>query len=234
MKNIKSDLLFLLVIVAIFLPFILSSEAFNWYIVTNRAHPLLLAFVKFAILATIGEMLGLRIKTGQYISQGFGIIPRAIIWGLFGIWIASAMKIFAIGTPAFVEGLGVDSLTAAMSGSFTLKKLLGAFCISVAMNTFYAPVFMTVHKVTDAHIAEHSGKLSSLYTPIKFGKLLSNLNWGVQWNFVFKKTIPLFWIPAHTFTFSLPADYQVLTAALLSIALGLILSIASIMSNKKS
>jgi len=232
MKNIKSDLLFILVILAIFLPFILSSEAFNWYLVTNRAHPMLLAFVKFAILATIGEMIGVRIKNGQYIPQGFGIIPRAVIWGLFGVWIAAAMKIFAIGTPAFVEGLGVDALSAAMKEGFTLKKLFGAFCISAAMNICYAPVFMSVHKVTDAHISSHNGKLKALFTPIKFGHLLSNLNWKVQWNFVFKKTIPLFWIPAHTFTFSLPADYQVLTAALLSIALGLILSIASIMSKK--
>ena len=232
MKNIKSDFLFILVVLAVFLPFILSSGAFDWYITTNRAHPLLLAFVKFAVLASIGEMIGLRIKTGRYIPQGFGLIPRAVIWGLFGIWIAIAMKIFAIGTPVFVEGLGVDGLTAIMKDGFTMKKLLGAFCVSAALNICYAPVFMSVHKVTDAHIAEHKGKLKALYTPIKFGKLLSNLNWDVQWNFVFKKTIPLFWIPAHTFTFSLPADYQVLSAALLSIALGLILSIASIMSKK--
>lgn len=232
MKHLKFDLLFVLFVLAIFLPFILSSAAFDWYITTNRAHPLLLAFVKFAVLATLGEMIGMRIKTGKYTTPDFGMIPRAVIWGLFGVWIASAMKIFAIGAPAFVEGLGVDSLTEAMKGAFTAKKLLGAFCISVVMNTFYAPVFMTVHKVTDAHILEHKGKIKALFTPIRFGSLLSSLNWNVQWNFVFKKTIPLFWIPAHTFTFSLPGDYQVLVAALLSIALGLILSIAAIKGKK--
>jgi hypothetical protein len=47
-----------------------------------------------------------------------------------------------------------------------------------------------------------------------------------MWGFVFKKTIPFFWIPAHTITFLLPPDVQVLFAALLGIALGTILAVA--------
>ena len=54
------------------------------------------------------------------------------------------------------------------------------------------------------------------------------MNWDVMWNFVFLKTIPLFWFPAHTITFLLPPDFQVLFAALLGIALGLILAFASL------
>ena len=45
--------------------------------------------------------------------------------------------------------------------------------------------------------------------------------------FVVGKTIPFFWIPAHTVTFLLPPEYRVFVAALLSIALGLILALAS-------
>ena len=101
------------------------------------------------------------------------------------------------------------------------------------MNCFFAPMFMTLHKVTDTHILACGGKLSSLVTPIKFGETLASLNWKVQWSFVFKRTIPLFWIPAHTITFLLPADYQVLFAALLSVFLGLFLSIAAVMSQNK-
>ena len=52
--------------------------------------------------------------------------------------------------------------------------------------------------------------------------------------FVFKKTIPFFWIPAHTITFLLPGQYQVLFAALLGVALGIILSIAAVMSRKNN
>ena len=40
------------------------------------------------------------------------------------------------------------------------------------------------------------------------------------------KTIPCFWIPAHTITFLLPENYRILSAGFLSIALGLILTLA--------
>jgi hypothetical protein len=46
------------------------------------------------------------------------------------------------------------------------------------------------------------------------------------------KTIPLFWIPAHTITFSLPPEYRVLMASFLSIALGGILAFAKRRSPK--
>ncbi|QOX63818.1 Mpv17/PMP22 family protein [Anoxybacterium hadale] len=41
--------------------------------------------------------------------------------------------------------------------------------------------------------------------------------------FVVCRTIPAFWIPAHTVTFLLPHEYRVLMAAMLSICLGAIL-----------
>jgi hypothetical protein len=53
------------------------------------------------------------------------------------------------------------------------------------------------------------------------------LNWDRQWSFIFKKTIPLFWYPAHTITFMLPGEYRVLFAALLGVALGVILAIGA-------
>lgn len=42
-----------------------------------------------------------------------------------------------------------------------------------------------------------------------------------------KKTIPLFWFPAHTITFLLPGTWQVLFAAVLGVALGVILALAN-------
>jgi hypothetical protein len=44
--------------------------------------------------------------------------------------------------------------------------------------------------------------------------------------FVVCRTIPVFWIPAHTVTFMLPPEYRVLMAAMLSICLGAILGIS--------
>jgi hypothetical protein len=228
----KKDFLFVFFMLAVFLPFVLSSGLYECYKSFNGEHAYVMAFLKFGILATLGEMLGLRIKTGDYIAPGFGVWPRAIVWGLLGIWIAMAMKIFSGGVPHVVQYLGVDGAVEAMKGGFTVQKLLGAFGISVLMNTSFAPVFMTVHKVTDAHILNGGGKLSALLKPLPFGELLASLNWKVQWGFVFKKTIPYFWVPAHTVTFLLPADMQVLFAALLSIVLGVLLAIGAVLGRK--
>ncbi len=229
----KSDLIFLGSIIIVAIPFFVSDKPAEIYNITNATHPYMLAFLKFAILATVGEMIGLRIRSGVYTYEGFGAMPRAFIWGLYGVWIAIAMKTFAVGAPFMVETLGVKGVIAAMGGGFSPEKLIGAFSISVMMNTAYAPVFMSLHKVTDAHIVENGGSLKSLITPIAMRRHFSNLDWDTQWNFVFKRTIPLFWIPAHTITFLLPASSQVLFAALLSIALGVIMAISTVMTRSK-
>jgi hypothetical protein len=218
-------------VIVFFTPFFLFDSVYNAYNQWNTVNPISLAFLKFAILATFGEVLGLRIKTGKYIVSGFGLLPRAIIWGFYGMWIAAAMGIFRSGVPAFMDKFAVfHGMAEAMGGGFSAMKLLGAFFISVMMNTSFAPVFMTLHKITDTHIVNHEGKVSCLWKPIPVKKIITTLNWDVQWNFVFKKTIPLFWIPAHTLTFILPTNFQVLFAAILGVVLGLILSIAVIKS----
>lgn len=227
-----NDLTFIAVAVLLLLPFLFSDTVYGYYADFNCAHPYLMAFLKFGILATAGEAIGLRIKTGSYNEKGFGILPRTIVWGLLGMWIAAAMKVFSTGVPFVAEGIGLKGVTAAMTGDFTLLKLTGAFLISAAMNTAFAPIFMTLHKVTDTHILANGGSAMALLRPIPVGRILSSLNWEVQWNFVFKKTIPLFWIPAHTITFMLSAEFQVLFAALLGVMLGVLLSVAAVMSRK--
>ena len=70
-----------------------------------------MSFVNFAILATLGEMLGLRISTGVYHNKTFDIIqkdhpfvlvsgphhhfmlpPDMVIWGVLGVLLAIAAK----------------------------------------------------------------------------------------------------------------------------------------------
>ena len=223
----RQDFFFCMGAVALFLPFFLFSDLFRWYQEVGRAHPYILAFCKFSLLATAGESLGLRLQKGRYNQPGFGLLPRAVIWGLLGVWIAAAMKVYAAGVPRFLEGLGFAGVVASMNEGLCWLKVIGAFGISLFMNTTFAPVFMTCHKITDAHILKHGGKVNALVTPIEFGNLMEELNWKVQWGFVFKKTIPLFWIPAHTVTFLLPPEWQVLFAAFLGVALGVLLSVAA-------
>lgn len=222
----KQDLIFLIILIVFFAPFFLSHKLFEFYLNFNQQHGLITAFIKFAILATSGELIGLRIKTGKYYKKGFGIMPRMIVWGFLGITIKMAFIIFATGAPAFLEYMGLQNASQVIHQSFSLEKLFVAFSISASLNIIYAPLMMTFHKITDIHIGTNGGTLKGFFTPINFKEILMDLNWDIQWNFVFKKTIPFFWIPAHTLTFLLPPDFQVLFAALLGIALGIILAIA--------
>lgn len=229
----KIDAFFIIGVVILFLPFFISKEVYNYYNWLNHEYSLLTSFIKFAVLATLGEVIGLRIKTGNYYQKGFGVIPRMIVWGFLGITIKLAMVFFATQTPLWLEMIGLNNAQASMSGPFTGEKLTISFCISVLMNVLYAPLMMTFHRMTDMHIIKNGGTIAGFFTPFHFRKLFVDLDWGIQWNFVFKKTIPLFWIPAHTITFLLPADFRVLFAALLGIALGTILAIADVMGDSK-
>jgi len=192
---------------------------------------IILSFLKFAVLATLGEVIALRMRTGKWTQENFGLLPRAIIWGLFGIVIGWAFVIFSKGTPALLESLGFSGAQTALAApGLSWKKLCVAFSTSVAMNTIFAPVFMSFHKITDMHIARYNGSMRCFLHPINISASFREMNWEVQWSFVFKKTIPFFWYPAHTITFLLPAEWRVLFAALLGIALGILLATAA---NKK-
>lgn len=234
----KQDIIFILCVVLLFLPFFVFDPVYQFYKNFNSDHPFLISFIKFAILSTLGEVIGLRIRKGKYHEPGFGILPRAIVWGFLGVGIKIAFIIFASGAPNVLAVLGVqfsganpaDILNQNFFKTFSELQLLTAFTVSVTMNTFFAPVFMTFHKIIDIHILENGGTLRGLFCPIKFRSIFTTMNWDVQWNFVFKRTIPLFWYPAHTITFLLPSEFRILFAALLGIVLGILLSVASLKS----
>ena len=223
----RTDLYFIVAIAAIFLPFFLSAPLYEWYSTFNATHGMVMSFLKFSILSTLGEMLGCRISTGKYVTPTFGVLPRMVVWGFLGMGINMAMIIFSKGTPMFMQYMGMtNAVEAFTTDGFSMDKLWVALAVSVAMNTIFAPVFMTFHKVTDAHIAAHGGSLKALVTPIPMAERLATLNWQAQWGFVFRKTIPFFWYPAHTITFLLPAEQRVLFAALLGIVLGVLLAVS--------
>lgn len=223
----RTDFYFMLIVVALFAPFFLSESLYAGYQSFNAEHGMIMSFIKFAILSTLGELLGLRISTGNYYRIGFGVLPRAVVWGIFGMGINMAFIIFSTGVPAVAAYLGVADPAGIMAGPVCLSKVLLALAISVCLNSIFAPVFMTFHKITDTHILATGGTLRGLFTPIPMGDIMQNMNWHVQWNFVFKKTIPFFWYPAHTITFLLPGESRVLFAALLGVVLGVILAIAA-------
>ncbi len=181
----KSDFLFLLLVAVLFLPFVLSPDLYAWYKSFNAAHGMIMSFLKFAILSTLGECLGLRISTGVYNRPGFGIIPRMVVWGILGVGINMAMIVFSKGVPQLLVYMGMTNAVEVMAASFCMDKFWVAFCISLGMNGIFAPVFMTFHKITDTHILQCGGSVKSLLTPIPMTQIITHLNWNVQWNFVF-------------------------------------------------
>ncbi|MEI6172571.1 MAG: hypothetical protein WCR01_02395 [Bacteroidota bacterium] len=234
----KSDIAVLGVIVLCLLPFFIFPDVLKAYGELNAAHSYLLSFIKFAILATLGECLGLRIRTGSYNKKGFGILPRALVWGFLGITIKVAFVIFGEGAPVVLKTLGVSFPTANPADilrqpGFSGIKLLAAFAVGTSLNLLFAPVFMAFHKITDMHILNTSGTLKGFFTPIPVGRYIQDGDWLTFWNFVIKRTIPIFWIPAQTLNFMLPEGYRILVAAVYSVILGILLSMASMMQMKR-
>jgi hypothetical protein len=222
----KKDVLVLIPFVVLIVLALLPGniEAFkNW----TQRWPYLSSFLKFSVLATFGESLALRLKTGAYTRPGFGLACRALAWGLLGMFIFVSFAIFSNGAPSVLRTLGMAQVPD-LAGPFSLSLVPVAFIISLTMNLIQAPVLMVLHKISDNHIAHTGGSLRRyLSTRLDMAASFREIDWNVMWGFVFKKTIPLFWIPAHTITFLLPPYLRVLFAAALGTVLGVFLSLAA-------
>ena len=222
MKRIDCIILFAVLLLCS-IPFIHPSSL-DTFELFNQTHGYLLSFIKFAVLATFGECIALRIVKGRYWEPGFGLAAKALMWGFLGLFLKACFIIFAVGTPQVLPSLGVHISSEPTFG----QRLLVAFTTSVMLNTVFAPIFMILHKILDDHIKVNHGKLSALMTPINVRTRLEGIEWEVMWGFVLKKTIPLFWIPAQTITFMLPEDLRILFAAFLGAVLGVILALANL------
>ncbi|MBU0934149.1 MAG: hypothetical protein KKI09_11790 [Spirochaetes bacterium] len=169
-----------------------------WYIDWVKSNMLLSAFVQFALLGTLGEILGILVAKRKLSANMVEWLLKALVWGLLGICVKYAFK----GFVGFVDALVAQNLLPAIFGKDTSVAILRAFALSFFMNAQFGPLLMFLHRSTDNLITRAKG-----YTGIE--KSLFTLAW--------------FWLPAHTVTFSLPADFQIGVAALLSVALGLIM-----------
>lgn len=207
----KGDLLILLII-GLMLGLMLSpwtSETFNSL---SRNYPYTIGFFKFAVLATIGEVLAGRIKAGRYVCPRY-LWARIMIWGIVGILIVFNFALYEAGVRGIIaRGLLPD----------IAAPLYTAFLISSVMNLTFGPAFMAAHRISDAYLDNMAGGAGG-----SIRLAVERVDWNRFMTFVVGKTIPFFWIPAHTITFLLPPEYRVFVAALLSIALGLILALAS-------
>ena len=192
---------------------------------------------KMFVWGVLGMMIVLMFSL--YTQGVHGAIAKGLLWaGSSANDGISANGILSIGSQNISIAIGAEP-------SFW-SRLLTAFYISAIMNLTFGAVFMAAHRVTDTYIdSVFTGRKQAVDAnrqgtaiggqrtttdkkrPTIAG-VISTIDWPGFLKFVVCKTIPLFWIPAHTITFMLPDQYKVLFAASLSIVLGLILSYAKL------
>ena len=184
------------------------------FIEATSTHPYVMGFIKFAILATMGELLTLRIMQGKW-QQPAGLYYKAFVWGLVGM---SIVLMFGL----FYEGVAGATQKGLLPGAPGFAgRLLQAFFTGTFLNLTFAPVFMAVHRISDTWIDRYvQGQKPTI------SSVLAQIDWQEFFRFVVGKTIPFFWIPVQTINFMLPAQYRIIVAAYLSIVLGLILAYA--------
>jgi hypothetical protein len=209
----RGDLVWL-VLLAAFTSILVVPETRTAFLAATTAQPYLMGFAKFAVLATMGELLSLRLAAGKWTFPK-GMLWKALGWGAIGMLVTLMFTFYSNGVAgAMKAGLLPGNPDAVSFGACLLK----AFLISAIMNLTFGPVFMAAHRISDTVIdGRAAGRKTTVSTAVH------EIDWQGFFRFVIAKTLPFFWIPAHTLAFLLPAEYRVVAAAYLSIALGMIL-----------
>ena len=184
----------------------------------TKLHPFLMGFCKFAILASMGELLAIRIMNGNW-SVPRGMAYRFLVWGIMGVCLVEMFAVFAAGVSTTLQ----NGLLPGSRGD--TSHLATALWTSVLLNVAFGPLLMAGHRFADTYLDLAQGRLRNLGT-ISLAQVSAKMDWEGFIGFVCLRTIPLFWIPAHTITFLLPQEYRILYAAFLSLALGIILAFA--------
>jgi hypothetical protein len=172
----------------------------SWYIAWVTRSPLLSAAIQFGLLGSFGEMLSqyLRRKTWIIPGRPWQLGAKVLAWALLGV----VIKYGFTGMRGFVSAL----LEHHLIPSFFATGLGFAFMLSFSTNIFFGPQMMAFHRLEENWIMREWNWAS-------LTKAWATLIW--------------FWIPAHTITFALPREFQIGLAAFWSVALGLILGLAS-------
>jgi len=186
----------------------------DWFVAATQAQPYLMGFAKFAVMASMGELLAVRIVAGGW-KRVAGFPVKVGVWGVIGMLVVLMFAVYTNG----VAGAAKSGLLPVLGG--WPGTVLNAFLVSVIMNLTFGPAFMAAHRISDTYIDLRADGLKP-----SLSEVVARIDWQGFLHFVVGKTIPWFWIPAHTITFLLPPVYRVLWAAYLSIALGAILAYA--------
>ena len=169
------------------------------YVIWVKARPLASAALQFAVLGSLGELLVISCARRRlsFPFTALQFLFKILAWAVLGL----VIKYGFVGMKGFVHGL--------VDGRF-LPAVLGAgvgyaFAVSVFTNLLFGPQMMALHRVEDNLIMGQRGFQG-----------IQRAWWTLVW----------FWIPAHTVTFCLPAEFQIGLAAVWGLVLGLILGIS--------
>ncbi|WP_077849101.1 hypothetical protein [Clostridium puniceum] len=212
MKNKKGDFFWGVVLFIWILILAVPSTRITFIEVTD-AYPYVGGFLKFFILASMGDWLGVRILKGKWIIPK-GFIYKAVVWGIIGMMITLVFTVFTAGTGA---AQAVGKLP------FAGSKLAQAFLGSTIMNLTFGPMMYVYHKFGDLFVELSYEKKISELTVKDF---VDRIDWYTLVSFSWIKTCTFVWIPCHTIVFLLPPEYRVLASAFLSILLGIIIAVS--------
>jgi ABC-type sugar transport system permease subunit len=209
-QNIAACLYCLVILLAFTLVLIMPAGR-NIFLSLTEKHLFIMGFVKFALLATAGEIIALKISGGVF-RFPHGMVFKMAVWGLIGMAIA-------LMTPVFAAGVLQAQQSGILPGAG--NALATAFLTSLLNNLGFGAAMMGFHTLSDTVI-----ELAVAKEKVTLREIIAKTSWERYIGFVILRTLPIFWIPAHTVTYMLPPQYRVFFSAVLSIALGLILAIS--------
>lgn len=106
----------------------------------SEAYPYIGGFIKFAILATMGDILGKRIASGLY-QLSTQVLLRSIVWGIIGCMVTLVFPVF----------MGSRSSTVRRSPTVCRSFL----CSSALRQQYYEPDVCSSHEYfpsSDGHV----------------------------------------------------------------------------------
>jgi len=180
------------------------------FVSLTRTFPELMGFLKIALLGTFGECLKRRMTVKSWIPEQ--LIVRAVVWGGFGIWFTSIFPFCDGGVTTLInQGLW-------LKGPEFWLAFSKSFWANIGSGFLFFMMF--VHYWIDIMLA----RKTFLWPWDR--DVIGNPK-AAKWAKVVMPSMVLFWVPAHTITFCLPPEWRVISAAVLAIALGFILSLAA-------
>lgn len=207
----RGDIVWGLLLASLLVLFVIPATR-DSILAASSAHPYIGGFVQFSILATMGDLFGKRIASGDYHFSA-QVLLRAIVWGIIGCMVTLVF-------PVFMGGAGLAQAGKLLP--FAGVSLAQAFFGSSIMNLTFAPAMNTFHRIMELWIETAAAK-----EPVTLKGLIGKIDWTAFVTFNWLKVGICFWIPVHTIVFLLPENIRVVVAAFSSIALGIILSFAS-------